>query len=201
MLTKEIWNHGTYFDCSTVDLSHIETKANAAYSLAEEAYNLAESNGSASTTVSVGIGLTESSGTIKAKLKSETLATYDSATITNTSGRQYAVTVDKSGYLSVNVPWSQRSISSSVTSNSTSTAATSSAVKSAYDLAGEAYGLAEEAYNLADSKTDNVGTVTSIGLSVPTGLAVTGSPVTTSGTLAIAMANGYSIPTTANQTK
>lgn len=44
------------------------------------------------------------------------------------------------------------------------------------------------------------GTVTSVGLTVPTGLSVSGSPITTSGTLAITFASGYSIPTTANQT-
>lgn len=43
------------------------------------------------------------------------------------------------------------------------------------------------------------GTVTSVALSVPTGFRVTGSPVTTSGTLAIAFATGYSLPTTAKQ--
>ena len=44
------------------------------------------------------------------------------------------------------------------------------------------------------------GTVTSVGVSVPTGLAVTNSPITTSGTIAISLAAGYSIPTTAKQT-
>jgi len=44
------------------------------------------------------------------------------------------------------------------------------------------------------------GSVTSVAATVPTGLTVTGSPITTSGTLAIAYASGYSIPTTANQT-
>ena len=44
------------------------------------------------------------------------------------------------------------------------------------------------------------GTVTSVALTVPTGLTVSGSPVTTSGTLAIALDVGYSIPTTASQT-
>jgi len=38
------------------------------------------------------------------------------------------------------------------------------------------------------------GTVTSVGLTVPTGLTVTGSPVTTSGTLAIGLGAGYVIP-------
>jgi hypothetical protein len=39
--------------------------------------------------------------------------------------------------------------------------------------------------------------VTSVGLSVPTGLSVSNSPVTGSGTLAISLAAGYKIPTTA----
>lgn len=48
--------------------------------------------------------------------------------------------------------------------------------------------------------TKNTGTVTSIGITVPTGLSVTGSPITTKGTIAIAFAKGYSIPTTEKQT-
>lgn len=48
--------------------------------------------------------------------------------------------------------------------------------------------------------TTNTGTVTSVGVSVPTGLSVSGSPVTSGGTIAISLASGYSIPTTAKQT-
>ena len=48
--------------------------------------------------------------------------------------------------------------------------------------------------------TKNTGTVTSIGITVPTGLSVTGSPITTKGTIAITFAKGYSIPTTEKQT-
>ena len=44
------------------------------------------------------------------------------------------------------------------------------------------------------------GTVTSVGLSVPTGFSVSSSPITTSGTLSISFASGYSLPTTAKQT-
>lgn len=44
------------------------------------------------------------------------------------------------------------------------------------------------------------GTVTSVAMSVPTGLSVSGSPITSSGTLAVTYATGYSIPTDANQT-
>ena len=44
-----------------------------------------------------------------------------------------------------------------------------------------------------------IGTVTSVNMSVPTGLSVTGNPITSSGTLAISYASGYSIPTTTKQ--
>jgi hypothetical protein len=44
------------------------------------------------------------------------------------------------------------------------------------------------------------GSVTSVAMTVPTGLTVSGSPITTSGTLAVTLTAGYSIPTTASQT-
>lgn len=43
------------------------------------------------------------------------------------------------------------------------------------------------------------GSVTSVAMTVPTGLSISGSPITTSGTLALSYAAGYSIPTTASQ--
>lgn len=43
------------------------------------------------------------------------------------------------------------------------------------------------------------GTVTSVGLTVPTGLQVTPSSITNSGSFAVSFASGYSIPTTSNQ--
>ena len=46
----------------------------------------------------------------------------------------------------------------------------------------------------------SAGTVTSVAMSVPTGLQVSGSPITTSGTLGVTLQSGYSIPTTASQT-
>ena len=47
--------------------------------------------------------------------------------------------------------------------------------------------------------TNPLGTVTSVGLSAPTGFSVTGSPVTASGTLALAFASGYSLPSDTTQ--
>jgi hypothetical protein len=43
------------------------------------------------------------------------------------------------------------------------------------------------------------GTVTSVDMTVPTGLSVSGNPVTSSGTLAVTYAAGYAIPTTIKQ--
>jgi hypothetical protein len=48
--------------------------------------------------------------------------------------------------------------------------------------------------------TAGTGTVTSVAMTVPTGLSISGTPITTSGTLALTLAAGYSIPTDANQT-
>ena len=45
----------------------------------------------------------------------------------------------------------------------------------------------------------NTGTVTSVDMTVPTGLAVSGNPITTEGTLAVTYASGYSIPTISKQ--
>jgi len=55
-------------------------------------------------------------------------------------------------------------------------------------------------YDLSANRSWSVGTVTSVDLSVPTGLSISGNPITDSGTLAISLAAGYSIPTTASQT-
>jgi hypothetical protein len=43
------------------------------------------------------------------------------------------------------------------------------------------------------------GTVTSVAMTVPTGLSVSGSPITTTGTLAVTYSSGYAIPTTTKQ--
>lgn len=61
------------------------------------------------TNIATGAGLTggpiTSTGTIKANLKSETQSSLASASMGSTTSRQYAVGLDSSGYLSVNIPW------------------------------------------------------------------------------------------------
>lgn len=46
----------------------------------------------------------------KAKLRSETALTIDSSAADTTSGRVYPIATDKSGYLAVNVPWTDTSV-------------------------------------------------------------------------------------------
>ena len=76
------------------------------------------------TTYTAGIGLTLSNTTFKAKLKSETALTNDAAESGNTTNRTYAVAVDKSGYLAVNVPWTDTNTDTKVKSTLTSSGTT-----------------------------------------------------------------------------
>lgn len=62
-------------------------------------------------------------------------------------------------------------------------------------------GYATEAWVEVKGYTTNAGTVTSVGLSVPTGFSVSGSPITSSGTLSLRFASGYSLPTTTKQSQ
>lgn len=64
------------------------------------------SSGSVTLNVGAGTGITVAADTVSAKLRSTTALTLDSAAATTTTGRVYPVAVDKTGYLAVNVPWS-----------------------------------------------------------------------------------------------
>lgn len=64
------------------------------------------SSGSVTLNVGAGTGITVAADAVSAKLRSTTALTLDSAAATTTTGRVYPVAVDKTGYLAVNVPWS-----------------------------------------------------------------------------------------------
>jgi hypothetical protein len=94
------------------------------------------------TSVATGVGLTggtiTTSGTIKAKLKSETALTADSANATETSGRIYAIQPDKSGNLAVVVPWTDNNTTTGTTYTAgnvpaNTTFGTNGSIKNAYD--------------------------------------------------------------------
>jgi hypothetical protein len=57
------------------------------------------------------------------------------------------------------------------------------------------------AQDLSADRTYNVGTVTSINATVPTGFEVSGVPITSTGTIDIKFASGYSLPTDSKQTQ
>jgi hypothetical protein len=59
--------------------------------------------------------------------------------------------------------------------------------------------VATTAYVKAQGYSTTAGTLTSVAMTVPTGLSVSGTPITTSGTLALVFASGYSIPTNTGQ--
>lgn len=104
---------GNYIDTNTTYSSKSAASGGTDVSLVttgeKATWNAKTSNTGTVTSVATGAGLTggtiTGTGTIKAKLRSETALTIDSSAATTTSGRVYPVAVDKSGYLSVNVPW------------------------------------------------------------------------------------------------
>lgn len=69
--------------------------------------------------VGAGVGIAVAADAVKAKLRSETALTVDSAAATTTSGRVYPVAVDKTGYLAVNVPWTDNNTTYSIATAST----------------------------------------------------------------------------------
>lgn len=81
------------------------------------------------TEIATGVGLTggpiTGSGTIKAQLKSESPASYSSVTPTDVFDRQYPVTPDADGNLSVNVPWTDTATEYDTMSQAEATAGTS----------------------------------------------------------------------------
>lgn len=64
---------------------------------------------------------------------------------------------------------------------------------------GDTFISTGSAWELIPSGDEPSGTVTNVGLAVPTGFSVSGSPVTSSGTLTISFASGYSLPTNTKQ--
>lgn len=67
------------------------------------------------------------------------------------------------------------------------------------DTRGATFGTVVDAVVASLPPLSGSGTVTSVALSVPTGLTVSGSPVTSSGTIVLSYSAGYSIPSDASQ--
>ena len=112
-------------------------------------------------------GYTTNTGTItKVQANGTDVASSGTANIPAASTSAYGVT----------------KLSDATNSTSTALAATANAVKKAYDLAA--------------SKTSNTGTVTSVGLTAGSGISISGSPVTTSGSITVGHSNSITAQTT-----
>jgi len=144
------------------------------------------------TSVGTGVGLTggtiTSSGTVKAKLKSES-SLGASNSVTTTSGKTYAVGVDSSGYLAVNVPWTDNNTTYSAATTSAN-GLMSSTDKSKLDGIASGAEVNQNAFSnvtvgsttiAADSKTDT--------LTITAGSNITLTPDATNDKLTIAATN------------
>jgi hypothetical protein len=118
---------------------------------------------------------------------------YDTAPVTSVFGRTGAVIAQSGDY------------STTLVTEGTNLYFTDSRARSAISLtttgsSGPAtYSNVTGILNIPQYTDQFVGTVTSVGLSAPTGFAVSNSPVTSSGTLTLTFASGYSLPTNAVQ--
>lgn len=145
---------------------------------------------------SAGVGLTGSGSagtgsgtyTYKAKLRSETKLTVDSAAATTTSGRVYPVAVDKTGYLAVNVPWTDNN---TVYTHPSHTAKSSGLYKITVDSSGHV--SAATAVAKSDITALGIpGSDTNTTYSAGTGISFSGTTINNSGVRSIATgtANG-----------
>ena len=113
--------------------------------------------------------------------------------------------IDGGGGLNGSVQTYANAISLTTAGNELSQIASAWSIKKLYDKI-EAIDVSDQLTNYLQ-KTDAANLyqpkghyLTSLGINVPTGLTVSGSPVTSSGNITIGLAAGYSIPTTAKQT-
>ena len=126
----------------------------------------------------------ESGSTARASIGVGSIATQDSSNVTITGGSITGIT--------------DIAVADGGTGASTAAGARTNILPSFTGNAGKVLTVNSGATDV-EFTTASAGTVTSVSLSTPTGLTVTGSPITSSGTLAVTYTAGYAIPTTTKQ--
>lgn len=197
---NEIWTHGTYYKCDISEAEVIALINSKGYITKADIPSL--TGGASATSGQYVSGVTVSGHNVtvtKADLPTNAKTATKLATsrvIAIAGAISGSTTFDGSSNVSINSTLNSFD-ASKITALTGYTKGTSTADLAATDTLNTALGKLE--CRIA-TKTSNTGTVTSVKMTVPTGLSVSGSPITTSGTLALTYASGYSIPTTAKQT-
>jgi hypothetical protein len=109
-------------------------------------------------------------------------------------------TTSSNGYLS-STDWNTFNGKESVLSFTTPLVRTTNTISINQASASTSGYLSSTDWNTFNNKSTTSGTITSVAMTVPTGLSIAGTPITTSGTLALSLTAGYVIPTTASATQ
>jgi hypothetical protein len=107
-------------------------------------------------------------------------------------------TTSSNGYLS-STDWNTFNGKESALTFSAPLVRTTNAISITQASASTSGFLSSTDWNTFNNKSSTNGTVTSVAMSVPTGLSISGTPITTSGTLALSFSAGYSLPSDATQ--
>ena len=180
----------------------------------DAAYNDKINSASVSGTTTKTLTLTQQDGgTITASWSD-----YDTAPVTSVFGRTGAVVAASGDYTTslvtegTNLYFTDARARAAITLTTTGSSGSATYIGGTlniptYTLAGlggvptsRSLTINGTSYDLSADRSWSVGTVTSVDLSVPTGFTISGNPITSSGTLALAFATGYSLPTNASQT-
>lgn len=158
------------FNGSAAKTLDIKAGNNVTLTAAAGSLTISSTNKGTVTSVATGVGLTggtiTSSGTLKAKLRSETALTIDSVAGTTTSGRVYPVAVDKTGYLAVNVPWTDTNTNTTYTfASGTDGFSVTPSGGSAQNVAVDV-SVSNSAPTLSWGATSTIGTVSGTALTV-----------------------------------
>ena len=109
-------------------------------------------------------------------------------------------TTSSNGYLS-SADWNTFNGKESALTFSTPLVRTTNTISINQASASTSGFLSSTDWNTFNNKGSGSGTVTSVAMTVPTGLSISGTPITTSGTLALSLTAGYVIPTTSSATQ